>query len=257
MTEDPSKKNTATPEEWGKISPDQDERHLLAGPKQRTHELIRALRIFGECIRGFRRLHFVGPCTTVFGSARFLESHAYYALAREVGHELARVGFTVMTGGGPGIMEAANRGAKEAGGRSVGCNIILPSEQHPNAYLDEWVEFRYFFVRKLMLVKYSFAFIVMPGGFGTLDELFEIVTLIQTGKVRRFPVILMGSEFWRPLLALIEALAAAGTIDLSDSKLLTVTDSPAEAARVARAAGVTDFALFEKRPRRRWFLFER
>ena len=172
-----------------------------SGPQPRAQELLRAIRIFTEFMRGFRALHFVGPCVTVFGSARFRENHPYYALARQCGAELARAGFTVMTGGGPGIMEAANRGAKEAGGRSIGCNIRLPKEQQPNPYLDRWITFRYFFVRKVMLVKYSYAFITLPGGFGTLDEIFETATLIQTGKIREFPLVLMGREYWQPLLA--------------------------------------------------------
>lgn len=146
-----------------------EEREFLGGPLPRLKELRRAARIFLELIQGFRRLHFVGPCVTVFGSARFGEEHRYYEMARDVGRRLAHEGFTVMTGGGPGIMEAANRGAKEASGISLGCNIALPHEQVPNAFLDYWLEFRYFFVRKLMLVKYSQAFVVLPGGFGTLD----------------------------------------------------------------------------------------
>ena len=156
---------------WGKVPADPDDRRFLAGPQSRLRELLWALRIFVEFIRGFRALHFVGPCVTVFGSARFPEQHRYYDMARRVGAQLARDGFTVMTGGGPGIMEAANRGAKEAGGRSIGCNIELPEEQKPNAYVDRWVTFRHFFVRKVMLVKYSYAFIIMPGGAGTMDVL--------------------------------------------------------------------------------------
>src|SRR6185312_13288512 len=151
-------------------------------------------------IRGFRTLHFVGPCATVFGSARFDKDHPYYKLAVEVGSKLARSGFTVMTGGGPGIMEAANRGAKEAGGYSVGCNIELAHEQKPNPFLDRWITFRHFYVRKLMLVKYSYGFIAMPGGFGTLDEIFETVTLLQTRKIAGFPLVFMGSQYWDPLI---------------------------------------------------------
>src|SRR5207302_3648648 len=156
---------------------------FLQGPQPRGYELSRAIRIFFELIHGFRSLHFVGPCVTVFGSARFHEDHRYYQMAHAVGALLARAGFTVMTGGGPGIMEAANRGAKEAGGYSVGCNIELPQEQRPNPYLDRWITFHHFFVRKLMLVKYSYAFVALPGGFGTLDEIFETATLIQTAKI--------------------------------------------------------------------------
>ena len=165
--------------------PEPEERFFLEGPRSRGSELKSLLTIVAEFIRGFRALHFVGPCVTVFGSARFKEDHPYYALARAVGQRLAKLGFTVMTGGGPGIMEAANRGAKEAGGFSVGCNIVLPEEQKINAYLDRWVTFRHFYVRKVMLVKYSYAFVVMPGGFGTMDELFEALELIQTKKIQK------------------------------------------------------------------------
>lgn len=172
--------------QWGKAPPVPEIRQFLQGPQKRSFELRQAVRIFLEIMRGFRNLHFLAPCVTVFGSARFTEEHAYYGLAREIGERLARAGFTVMTGGGPGIMEAANRGAKDAGGYSVGCNIELPQEQKPNAYLDRWVTFRYFFVRKLMLEKYSYAFIALPGGFGTLDEIFETATLIQTHKIKNF-----------------------------------------------------------------------
>lgn len=207
---------------------------FLEGPRGRFFELRRALRILGELIRGFRALHFVGPCVTVFGSARFAEQHPHYQLARRTAAALAGDGWTIMTGGGPGIMEAANRGAKDVNGRSIGCNIELPREQAPNRYLDLMIGFRYFFVRKLMLVKYSRAFVVLPGGLGTLDELFEILTLIQTGKVRNFPVILMGKEYWAPLLDLIRALAAANTIDAADVDRLVVTDSPDEARACVR-----------------------
>src|SRR5262245_60515207 len=172
-----------------------DAARFLQGPQPRGFELARAARIFVEFIRGFRALHFVGPCVTVFGSARFPEDHRYYQLARDVGARLAHAGFTVMTGGGPGIMEAANRGAREAGGRSIGCNIELPHEQRPNAYVDRWITFRHFFVRKVMLVKYSYAFVALPGGFGTLDEIFETVTLVQTGKIQEFPLVLIGTDF--------------------------------------------------------------
>src|SRR5262249_9523341 len=158
-------------------------------------------------------LHFVGPCVTVFGSARFKEDHPYYELARTVGQRLAKLGFTVMTGAGPGIMEAANRGAKDVGGYSVGCNIVLPHEQKINAYLDRVVTFRHFYVRKVMLVKYSYAFAVLPGGLGTLDELFEAATLIQTGKIQNFPVVLFRKDYWQPLVDLLREMVDVGTID--------------------------------------------
>jgi len=216
------------------------------------------LGIAAEFIRGFRRLHFVGPCVTVFGSARFQESHPYYALARETGRLLAQAGFTVMTGGGPGVMEGANRGAKEAGGRSVGCNIELPVEQKPNPYLDEWIEFRHFYVRKVMLVKYSYAFMALPGGFGTLDEIFEIATLIQTGKIEDFPLVLMPSEYWSPLVEFMRArLLARGTIDEADLEVLQLVDEPERGVELVRDAAVRRFGLTYAPRRRRWFLFER
>jgi uncharacterized protein (TIGR00730 family) len=168
------------------------ERYFLEGPHSRGSELLFSLRIFYEFIRGFRVLHFIGPCVTVFGSARFKQDHPYYPLAREIGRNLASLGFAVMTGGGPGIMEAANQGAKDANGISVGCNITIPVEQEPNPYLDHWVRFDHFFVRKVLFFKYSYAFVIMPGGFGTSDELFETLTLIQTGKISHFPVIIVG-----------------------------------------------------------------
>src|ERR1700726_145096 len=216
--------------EWGKAPPGPEITQFLQGPQKRSFELGRAVGIFFEIMNGFRKLHFLGPCVTVFGSARFTAEHQFYVLAREVGQRLARAGFTVMTGGGPGIMEAANRGAKEVGGYSVGCNIELPQEQKPNPYLDRWVTFRHFFVRKLMLVKYSYAFIALPGGFGTLDEIFETATLIQTRKIKDFPLVLVGREYWRPLLDFMaNRLVAKKTIDEADFKDIFVTDSPEEA----------------------------
>jgi len=231
--------------------------HLLAGPQSRIAEALRVVRIGREFIRGFRALHFVGPCVTVFGSARFGEDHRYYRLARETGAELARVGFTVMTGGGPGIMEAANRGAQEAGGTSVGANIQLPLEQFPNPYLDRWVEFHYFFVRKVMLVKYSYAFVALPGGFGTLDEVFEAATLVQTQKIQRFPLVLMGIEFWRPILdQLRHQMLAEGTVDPVDLERFLLTDSPTEAAEYIRRVGMERYRLDYEPPARRRILRE-
>ena len=236
-----------------------EEARFLTGPGPRSHELLMVVRIFVEFIRGFRKLHFVGPCVTVFGSARFHEGNRYYELAREVGEELARAGFTVMTGGGPGIMEAANRGAREAGGRSVGANIELLHEQRSNRFLDTWMTFRYFFVRKVMLVKYSYGFIALPGGFGTLDEIFETATLVQTRKIDDFPVVLIGTDFWQPLLEFIEeALLKSMTIDALDLQRIFVTDSPSDAVAYIRDAAINRFGLTyqEKQPKRRWFFAE-
>lgn len=236
---------------------DTDEVRFLAGPQSRFRELMMGLRAFREILTAFRKLHFVGPCVTVFGSARFSESHPYYKLARKVGEQLAIAGFTVMTGGGPGIMEAANRGAKDAGGRSVGCNIVLPVEQEPNPWLDLFVEFRYFFVRKLMLAKYSYAFVALPGGLGTLDELFEIATLVQTGKVDEFPIVLMGTEFWAPLLnALRETMVAEGTISAADIDRFIVSDSPSEITAIIADVVSRKFGLQRGVWKRRWWLFE-
>ena len=209
-------------------------------------------------MHGFRSLHFVGPCVTVFGSARFGEEHPYYALGREIGARLARVGFTVMTGGGPGVMEAANRGAKESGGRSIGCNIELPQEQKPNRYLDRWITFRHFFVRKLMLVKYSYAFVALPGGFGTLDEVFEVATLVQTGKIRGFPIVLIGREFWEPLLEFVRTrLVAEQAVAPEDATRFLVTDSPAEAVEAITDVAMRQFGLtYGPRLRRRWYFGE-
>jgi uncharacterized protein (TIGR00730 family) len=249
-----------TRKEWGKQPVDSDERKLLEGPDDRGSEFLRVLRIAWEFIRGFRALTFVGPCVTVFGSARFTEEHPYYQLTREVSAAIAREGFTIMTGGGPGLMEAANRGARDAGAHSVGVNILLPLEQAPNPYLDTFVDFRYFFVRKVMLAKYSYAFVAMPGGFGTMDELFEIATLIQTGKIRNYPCILVGVEYWQPLVDFMrERLVSLGTIDPHDLDRFVVTDSPAEVAAHVRETSMARFGLRyrKKRPlRRRRFLFE-
>ena len=232
---------------------------FLEGPQTRGFELRLAFKIFFEFIYGFRKLHFVGPCATVFGSARFKEDHPYYSLARKVGASLAKQGFTVMTGGGPGIMEAANRGAKEIGGKAVGCNIVLPHEQCENPYVDLTVTFEHFFVRKVMLVKYSYGFVVMPGGFGTFDEVFETLTLIQTGKIENFPVVLVGVEFWKPMVEFINnTLLHEGTISPKDLDLLHITDSPEEAADIIKNAAIEKFGLgYTRKHHRRWYLFEK
>jgi len=244
---------------WGKRAGSRAEERFLAGPRGRLSELRWTLGIALEFLRGFRALHFAGPCVTVFGSARFPEGHEAYALARATGAALARAGFTVMTGGGPGVMEAANRGAREAGGRSVGCNIQLPREQRPNPYLDRMVEFRHFFVRKVMLVKYSYAFVVLPGGFGTMDEIFETATLVQTGKIRDFPLVVMGRDYWAPLLAFLrERMVRHGTIEAADLERIVVTDAPEEVADLVARAARERFGLVRGAGRRpRWWLGER
>ncbi len=218
-------KNESAPENLS-VERSADEQRFLAAPGSRLAEFFRVVRIATEFVRGFRALHFAGPCVTVFGSARFPEEHPYYQLSRKVGERIAGLGLTTMTGGGPGVMEAANRGAHEAGGKSIGCNIWLPKEQHHNPYVDRVVTFRYFFVRKVMLVKYSYAFVVLPGGFGTLDELFEALTLVQTQKITAFPIVLMGVDYWSGMFDFMrETLVARGTIDESDLGLFRLTDS--------------------------------
>ena len=219
------------------------DRVLLEGPHSRVRDFLLLMRAVRDFIRGFRVLHFVGPCVTVFGSARFDEHHRYYALAREVGAAVVKMGFTVMTGGGPGVMEAANRGAREAGGRSVGCNIELPLEQGHNPYLDCWVTCHYFFVRKVLLLKYSYAFVVLPGGLGTLDELTEALTLIQTRKILQFPVVLMGRDYWAPFLAMVRTMVEAGTVSAGDLDLMLVTDSVEEAVAHLEKHAVEHFGL--------------
>jgi hypothetical protein len=250
-----------TPQErqrWGKEARGPEERKLLVGPRLRTEELFRLFRILVDFLRGFRALHFATPCVTVFGSARFPEEHRYYGLGREVGRALAEAGITVMTGGGPGIMEAANRGAREAGGLSLGCSIELPQEQRPNPYLDLFVECRYFFVRKVMLVKYSIAFVVLPGGFGTMDEIFEAATLIQTRKILGFPLILMGSDYWQPLLGFLrDRMVPEGTITAPELDILTVTDDPGEAVARILASDEKMRQARPRHPRPRWALGER
>ena len=216
---------------------------LLEGPRARIRELGTILRAGRDFIRGFRALHFVGPCVTIFGSARFTEDHPAYGQAREMGAAVSRLGFTVMTGGGPGVMEAANRGARDVGGPSVGCNIELPFEQDPNPYLDRSVTCRYFFVRKVLLFKYSYAFVALPGGLGTLDELTEALTLIQTGKIKQFPVVLIGTAYWQPFVEMLRTMVAAATISPHDLDLMLVTDSIHEATRHIERHAIQRFGL--------------
>lgn len=201
------------------------EARFLGGRRSRFKELISLLSIVSEFIHGFRKLHFVKPCITVFGSARFEEKNLYYQQARAFAQLIAKKGFTVMTGGGPGIMEAANRGAKDVSGMSIGCNIELPAEQQPNPYLDFYITMNHFYVRKVLLLKYSYAFAVFPGGFGTMDELFETLTLLQTKKISNFPVVLFGKNYWSKLLEQTKVMESLGTISENDLELFLVTDS--------------------------------
>ena len=227
----------------------------LDGPKSRTYELGFAIKVFCQFIKGFRSLHFIGPCITVFGSARFKEDHIYYMAAREFGKRIAEMGFTTMTGGGPGIMEAANRGAFENEGYSVGCNIRLPFEQKANTYLNLSVTFEHFFVRKTLLAKYSYSFIIMPGGFGTMDEFFETITLIQTKTVSQFPIVLYGKEFFQPMMEFIQSMVEKGTISKEDLDLVLLTDDIDEAMNHIQTYVTKNYTV---KPRKRlWWLLEK
>lgn len=228
---------------------------FLDGPKSRGYEFSFAFRVFKQFIKGFRTLHFAGPCITVFGSARFKEDHPYYAQAREFGKRIAGLGFTTLTGGGPGIMEAANRGAFENGGYSVGCNIQLPFEQQANPYVQKSVTFEHFFVRKVLLVKYSYAFIILPGGFGTMDELFETVTLVQTKTITQFPIVLFGTEYYKELWDMFQIMADKGTISKEDLSLVLLTDDMDAAMSHVRNYIQSNYKV---KPRKRlWWLFEK
>ncbi len=213
----------------------QDEQLLESpGPDEFTHtDTWRVFRIMGEFVEGFDELATLTRGISIFGSARTRPDDPYYQKAQETAALLSNAGFAVITGGGPGVMEAANRGAFEAGGLSVGCNIELPFEQGSNPYLTKGLKFKYFFVRKMMFVKYSLGFIIFPGGFGTLDELFEALTLIQTKKIRNFPVVLFGSDYWAGMLNWIrDVLMKEGKVTEQDLKLLHLTDSPAEVVKI-------------------------
>ena len=229
---------------------------FLEGPQSRWKELKFAFNTMLELVRGFRALHFIGPCITVFGSARFKEDHPYYELTRKASARFARLGFTILTGGGPGLMEAANRGSRDVSGRSVGCNIQLPVEQMPNPYLDKWVYLKHFFVRKVLLVKYSFAFVVMPGGFGTLDEYFEALTLIQTRMIKDFPIIIFGREYHKELIEHIEMMERNATITARDRSLFLVTDDLEEAVALIVEKSIKQHGLKPKTRPYSW-LFEK
>lgn len=231
---------------------------FLEGPQSRWKEFKFTVSVLFEFIKGFRKLHFVGPCVTVFGSARFKEDHPNYKLARAVSSKIAQLGFTIITGGGPGIMEAANRGAREVGGKSVGCNIELPHEQFANAYMDKWVDIKYFFVRKNLLIKYSYAFVVMPGGFGTLDEYFEALTLIQTKMVSDFPMVIMDKEFYKNIIAHIELMKEQGTISPGDTDLFFFTDDVDEAVNYIQNNTIKKYHLQPKAKQKPFgWLFEK
>jgi len=228
----------------------------LDGPKGRGFELWFAVRVFWQFIRGFRKLHFIGPCITVFGSARFKEDSKFYMAAREIGKRISQLGFVTMTGGGPGIMEAANRGAFENGGTSVGCNIQLPFEQKPNPYMNKSITFEHFFVRKVLLIKYSYAFIILPGGFGTMDEFFETLTLIQTKTITQFPMVLFGKEYYKELWDVLEHMAANGSISKEDLSLVLITDDVNEAMSHIRAY-ISENYKVKRRKRSPWLLERR
>jgi uncharacterized protein (TIGR00730 family) len=227
----------------------------LEGPKSRIYEFGFAWRIFTELIKGFRTLHFIGPCITVFGSARFKEDNFYYQTARAFGKEIAAMGFTTMTGGGPGIMEAANRGAFENKGASAGCNIQLPYEQMLNPYTQTSITFTHFFVRKTMMIKYSYAFIIMPGGFGTMDEFFETLTLVQTKMLAQFPIVLFGKQYYKQLWELLTYMAEQSTISIQDLSLVLLTDSVEEAMLHVKTYISSNYEL--KHRKRLWWLFEK
>jgi uncharacterized protein (TIGR00730 family) len=211
------------------------EKLFLSGRRHREADLASAVRFFLEFLEAFESFETTQPCVTVFGSSRFGEEHPQYMLAREIGAALAKSGYAVMTGGGSGIMEAANRGAKEAGGLSLGCNIRLPREQKPNKYLDRFIQFEHFFARKVMLVKYSCAFVVMPGGFGTLDETFEIATLMQTSKLGHFPLIAVGGSFWDHFERFVrDAMVGHGTISEEETHVIHRAESADEVVRLVR-----------------------
>jgi uncharacterized protein (TIGR00730 family) len=219
-------------EHWVKPAHPDAEQEFLAEARSPEADRERLARITAEFEQGFERLHDLGPAVTVFGSARFPDGTPEYAQGVELGRELAQAGFTVLTGGGPGLMEAANRGASEAGGVSLGCNIVLPFEQAPNPYCQDVISFRYFFVRKVMLVKYSSAFVCLPGGFGTLDEMFEAATLIQCRKIGPFPLVLLGEAYWDNLRDFVWDLRDSGAISPADVGFARIVDSPREAVEI-------------------------
>lgn len=222
----------------------------LDGPRSRVAEFSFVWNVFRQLFKGIRTLHFVGPCITVFGSARFKEDQQYYLAARELGKHIAEMGFTTMTGGGPGIMEAANRGSFENNGKSVGVNIQLPFEQKPNPYVQTSITFEHFFIRKTLLIKYSYAFIIMPGGFGTMDELFETLTLIQTKTISQFPIVLFGKSYFESLWSYMEFMAEQGTISRDDLALVLLTDDVHEAIKHIKSYISTNYKVIAGKQRK-------
>ncbi|HEY9258572.1 TIGR00730 family Rossman fold protein [Chitinophaga sp.] len=234
--------------------PGHEEKYFLEGPRSRAKELFFSVKVLMEFIRGFRILHFAGPCIAVFGSARVQPGSEYYELGRKTGAGIAKLGFAVMTGGGPGIMEAANRGAKEAGGKSVGCNISLPREQTANKYLDFQFSCKYFFVRKVLMFKYSYGFMILPGGIGTLDEFSEALTLIQTHKILNFPLVLMNRGYWEPLMPLFHKMIENYMIGAADLKYILLTDSIEEAMKHLQKYAVAQYHTKRKTEFHRYVL---
>lgn len=232
------------------------EAKFLKGPRSRFKEFIFTLRVLYYFLLGFRKMHFIGPCVTVYGSARFKPNSEHYKNAEKIGAELAKLGFTIMTGGGPGIMEAANKGAFEAGGYSVGVNIVLPFEQKPNQYLHKWIDIPYFFVRKYLLMKYSYAFVIMPGGIGTLDELFEALTLIQNHMIENFPVVIFDKEYHKELIEHIELMAESESISPDDMKLIFVTNSADEVVNHIKVHAIEKFNLIKEKYEPKWWYGE-
>jgi len=229
---------------------------FLDGPDSRGSEFSFSIKVFLQFIKGFRKLHFIGPAVTVFGSARFTEENPYYTKAYEVGKQISNMGLTVMTGGGPGIMEASNRGAFENGGHSVGCSIVLPEEQSENPYMHRSVKLDYFFVRKVLLLKYSYAFVVMPGGFGTIDELFETLTLIQTGILHNFPIVVFGLDYYNEVMLMVNRMIAEKTISEPDKELILFTDDVALGMNHIRNFIDDSYKVKAKRKKPLWWLGE-
>lgn len=233
------------------------ESQFLKGPRSRMRDLGFVFRVMYQFLRGFRKMHFIGPCATVYGSARFNPDSTHYKNAEKIGADLAALGFTVMTGGGPGIMEAANKGAFESGGYSVGVNIILPFEQEPNPYLHKWIDIPYFFVRKFLLMKYSYAFVIMPGGMGTLDELFEALTLIQNHMIKDFPIVIFDKAYHKELIAHINLMAETESISPEDMELIFVTDSVEDLIQHIKTHAIDKFGLVKEPYKAKWWYGEK